>query len=197
MLHFYLVYSRNDDHFYKKNMYTPECWQLSFFFLISEFRLSLPLWGLHMYSCQNTCILKILFSRNGRKIILSVLKYSFGMLTFPKARGICQALEKPRILLDILLGVLEGAQFPSLQHRWEREGFPMIVTKCVHWALGDGPGISSINVSFTLVPGFLKTIFLKIKCFSIILKKNRLRKQKEAQRLGTEALGQPVLLFPF
>lgn len=88
------------------------------------------------------------------------------MLTFPKTRGICQALEKPRILLDIVLGVLEGAQFPSLQHRWEREGFPMIVTKCVHWALGEGPGSSSINVSLTLVPGFLKTIFLNQMLFN-------------------------------
>jgi len=78
---------------------------------------------------------------------------------FPKAGGICQALEKPRILLDTLLGVLEGAQFPSLQHRWEREGFPMIVTKCVHRDLGDRPGISSVNVSLILIPGFLKTIF--------------------------------------
>ena len=81
------------------------------------------------------------------------------MLTFPKATGICQALEKPRILLDILLGVLEGAQFPSLQHRWEREGFPTSVTKCVHLALGGEPGILSVNFSLTLIPGFLKTIF--------------------------------------
>lgn len=118
------------------------------------------------------------------------------MLTLPKARGISQALEKPRILLDILLGVLEGAQFPSLQHRWEREGFPAIATKCVHRALGDGPGLSSVNISLTLIPGFLKALF-KIKCFSIILKKNRLRKQNEAEHLGVAALGEPVLLFPF
>lgn len=92
-------------------------------------------------------------------MILSVLKYSFGMLTLPKARGICQALEKPRILLDILLGVLEGAQFPSLQHRWEREGFPVIAAKCARRALGDGPGLSSVNISLTHIPGFLKTTF--------------------------------------
>lgn len=32
------------------------------------------------------------------------------MLTFPKAKGICQAFKKPRFLLDMLLEVLEGTK---------------------------------------------------------------------------------------
>lgn len=60
-----------------------------------------------MYSCQNTQILKISFSRGGRKFILSILKYGFGMMPCPKAKVICQTFRKPSFLLDILLGVLK------------------------------------------------------------------------------------------
>lgn len=38
-------------------------------------------------------------------------------------------------------GSAEGTYYSRLQHRWKREGFPMIVTKCIHQGLGDGDAI--------------------------------------------------------
>lgn len=94
---------------------THEHYLAFFFSIISEFRISLPLEGLSTYSCQNIQILKIFFARNGRKTILSILKYSLGMIIFPKAKGICQTVKKPSVLGDIFLGALEGTYYSRLQ----------------------------------------------------------------------------------
>lgn len=77
-----------------------------------------------MYSCHNIQILKIFFSRNERRNILSRLRYSFGMMMFPNAKGTCPQ-PRARLLGYMLSGGLE-AQPLGLQT--EREGSPVTVT---------------------------------------------------------------------
>lgn len=72
-----------------------------------------------------------------KEIILSILKYSSGMMRFPKTEGLCPMVKKPSSLLDTLVGVLEGTYCSELQYKWKRKGFPMIATKCIRQGLGD------------------------------------------------------------
>lgn len=95
-----------------------------------------------MYSCQNTQLVKIFFSRNGRKFILSRLKYSSGMMMFPKAPGIYMPdIQEAKFSVGPTLGNTQGTYYSRLQYRWKREGFPMLTTKCIHHGLGDRHGI--------------------------------------------------------
>lgn len=112
-------------------------WTLIGFLFLHNFRI----WNITA-SLKSECALlskhtnpQDILSRNGRKIILSILKYSLGIMMFPKIKGIRQIVKKPSVLWDKLLGVLGGTYYSRLRYRWEREGFPMIAAKCIHQGL--------------------------------------------------------------
>lgn len=55
-------------------------------------------------------------------------------------------IQEAKLSVGHTLGSAEGTHYSRLQYRWKREGFPTIVTKCVHQSLGDKDATESISI---------------------------------------------------